>query len=71
MVVHLPRKCKVRSSNTSAAKKKNVAHAGIPGGGGEGGWRAKASPGKSLRSYLNNQLKAKGLGAWLKWHSPS
>jgi hypothetical protein len=32
-----------------------------------GGFQSKAGPGKSMRSYLKNKLKAKGLEAWLKW----
>jgi hypothetical protein len=35
------------------------------------GWRmvvgAPPPHGKSWRLYLKNKLKAKGLGAWLKW----
>jgi hypothetical protein len=27
----------------------------------------EANPGKSFRPFLKNKLKAKGLGAWLKW----
>jgi hypothetical protein len=32
----------------------------------EGRWRSEASLGKSVRPYLINKLKVKGLGAWLK-----
>jgi hypothetical protein len=31
--------------------------------------QSQASPGKSARPYLKNNLKLKGLEVWLKWHT--
>jgi hypothetical protein len=33
-----------------------------------GGLWSEAGPAKSMRPYLKNKLKPKGLGAWLKWY---
>jgi hypothetical protein len=32
-----------------------------------GGSQSEASLSKSLRPYLKNKLRAKGLGVWLEW----
>jgi hypothetical protein len=31
------------------------------------GWCSEPSQDKSIRPYLKNKLKAKGLAMWLKW----